>query len=480
MHVFPDNFLWGGAIAANQAEGAWKDGNKGMSVPDVDWYDPHLKRDDRRDRDSEMSFVKLKHLLSVHDDTQFPKRQGIDFYHTFKEDLALMKELGLKCFRTSISWARIFPNGDESEPNEEGLKFYDKLIDEIIQQGMVPIITLFHYEMPLHLVLEYGGWRNKKVIDFFTRYAEVCFHRYKDKVTYWILVNQMNLIDVESFNSLGILHDQVDNLEAAKYQAVHNQFVACSIATKVGHDINPGFQLGVMISDHNLYAETAKPEDVFSTLQKNQMNQFLYADVRIRGVYPGYALRYFHDHEISIDQSPEELEYIKKYTADFMAISYYYTRLNSVEKNGCDIHNISQNPLLKASVWGWCIDPLGLRNSLNVYYDRYQLPIMIAENGLGALDMLKDDTVEDDYRIDYLREHILAMREALLDGVDLFAYCAWGPIDIISCTTNEMSKRYGFVYVDKNDDGSGTGKRFKKKSFAWYQQVIKTNGEDLV
>lgn len=479
MHVFPDDFLWGGAIAANQAEGAWKEGNKGMSIPDVDWHDPDLKRDGRRDTDSEMSSVQLDHLLSIHDDVQFPKRQGIDFYHTYKEDLALMRELGLRCFRTSISWARIFPNGDELEPNEEGLKYYDALIDEIIQQGMVPIITLFHYEMPLHLVLEYGGWKNKKMIRFFTRYAEVCFNRFKDKVTYWILINQINLIDVESFNSLGILCDKVDNLEAAKFQAVHNQFVACSMATKTAHEINPNFQVGMMISDHNLYPETARPEDVFSTLQKNQMNQFFYADVRIRGTYPGYALRYFREHEIQLNQTQEELKYIEKYRADFMAISYYYTRLNSVEKNGTDIHNISRNPLLKASVWGWCIDPLGLRNSLNVYYDRYQVPIMIAENGLGALDTLKDDTVEDDYRVDYLREHIIAMREALLDGVELFAYCAWGPIDIISCTTNEMSKRYGFVYVDKNDDGSGTGKRFKKKSFSWYQKVIKSNGEDL-
>lgn len=478
-HGFPDNFLWGGAIAANQAEGAWNEGGKGLSVPDLDWHNPHLVRGGKRDADSEMTSTRLNELLAIEEDWQFPKRSGIDFYHTYKEDLALMKQLGLKAFRTSINWARIYPNGDDEQPNEEGLQFYDDLIDEIVANGMEPIITLFHYELPLKLVTEYGGWRDKRLIEFYSRFARTCFERYRGKVKYWILINQINLIYVESFNSLGILCDQVDNLEEAKYQAIHNQFVACSLATKLGREMDPEFKLGMMISDHNCYPETASPEDVFSTLQKNQMSQFFYGDVRIRGQYPGYALRYFEDHQLNIAMTEEELDLIHSYTADYMAFSYYYSRMNSAVHNTADLNDISRNPLLPASIWGWCVDPLGLRNSLNVYYDRYQLPLMIAENGLGALDELKAGTVEDDYRIDYLRAHLKAIKEAIRDGVDVFAYCAWGPIDIVSCTTNEMSKRYGFVYVDLNDDGTGSRKRFKKKSFDWYKRVIETNGADL-
>lgn len=478
-HGFPDNFLWGGAIAANQAEGAWNEGGKGLSVPDVDWHNPHLVRGGKRDADSEMTSTRLNELLAISEDWQFPKRSGIDFYHTYKDDLALMKQLGLKAFRTSINWARIYPNGDDEQPNEEGLQFYDELIDTIVASGMEPIITLFHYELPLKLVTEYGGWRDKRLIEFYARFARTCFERYQGKVKYWILINQINLIYVESFNSLGILCDQVDNLEEAKYQAIHNQFVACSLATKLGREIDPEFKLGMMISDHNCYPETASPEDVFSTLQKNQMSQFFYGDVRIRGQYPGYALRYFEDHQLNIEMTEEELDLIHRYTADYMAFSYYYSRMNSAVHNTADLNDISRNPLLPASIWGWCVDPLGLRNSLNVYYDRYQLPLMIAENGLGALDELKAGTVEDDYRIDYLRAHLKAIKEAIRDGIDVFAYCAWGPIDIVSCTTNEMSKRYGFVYVDLNDDGTGSRKRFKKKSFDWYKRVIETNGADL-
>ena len=478
-HGFPDDFLWGGAIAANQAEGAWQEGGKGLSVPDVDWHNPHLVRGGKRDADSEMTSTRLNELLAIREDWQFPKRSGIDFYHTYKDDLALMKQLGLKAFRTSINWARIYPNGDDEQPNEEGLQFYDDLIDTIVANGMEPIITLFHYELPLKLVTEYGGWRDKRLIEFYARFARTCFERYQGKVKYWILINQINLIYVESFNSLGILCDQVDNLEEAKYQAIHNQFVACSLATKLGREIDPEFKLGMMISDHNCYPETASPEDVFSTLQKNQMSQSFYGDVRIRGQYPGYALRYFEDHQLNIVMTQEELDLIHNYTADYMAFSYYYSRMNSAVHNTADLNDISRNPLLPASIWGWCVDPLGLRNSLNVYYDRYQLPLMIAENGLGALDELKAGTVADDYRIDYLREHLKAIKEAIRDGVEVFAYCAWGPIDIVSCTTNEMSKRYGFVYVDLNDDGTGSRKRFKKKSFDWYKRVIETNGADL-
>ena len=306
---------------------------------------------------------------------------------------------------------------------------------------MEHIITLFHYDIPLNLVTKYGGWSNKKLIDFFVNYAESCFFRYKDKVKYWILINQMNLIYDESFNSLGILCDKVQNLEEAKYQAVHNQFVACAKATEVGRKINPDFKLGAMLADHNLYAETASPNDVFETLQKNQMAQFFYGDVRVRGKYPGYALRYFQDNELFLDITEDELKLIKENTADFLAFSYYYTRMNSSKKNSKKINDISKNPLLDANPWGWCIDPLGLRNSLNIYYDRYQIPLMIAENGIGTLDTIVNGTVDDDGRIDYLKRHFLAIKEAIKDGVDCFSYCEWGPFENVSCKTNDMSKR---------------------------------------
>lgn len=273
MSAFKENFLWGGAVAANQCEGAWNEGGKGISIPDVDWHNPNLNRAGKRDEDSEMTSKRLEELLKIQDDNQFPKRKGVDFYHTYKDDLKLMKELGLKCFRTSINWARIFPNGDDAEPNEEGLKFYDDLINTIVDYGMEPIITLFHYEMPLNLVTKYNGWLDRRVIDLFANYCKVCFERYHSKVKYWILINQINLIYVESFNSLGMLCDKVDNLEEAKYQCVHHQFVACSKASAIAREIDPKMQMGVMISDHNCYAETAKPEDVFYTYQKNQMSQ---------------------------------------------------------------------------------------------------------------------------------------------------------------------------------------------------------------
>ncbi len=478
---FPIDFLWGGAIAANQAEGAYLADGKGLSVPDVDYYNDKIVRGSKRDTDSEMSRPQLEKLMTILDDARFPKRLGIDFYHTYRDDLKLISEMGFKCFRTSINWSRIFPNGDEQTPNEEGLKFYDGLIDEILKNGMEPIITIFHYELPLNLVTKYGGWKNRKLVDFFARFSEVLFRRYKGKVKYWILINQINLIYVESFNSLGILYDEVENLEEAKYQAIHHQFVACSKATEIAKMISPDLKIGVMISDHTCYPETPKPEDVFATYQKNQMAQYFYGDVRVRGKYPGYAFRYFQENNIHLEITKEDEALIKNNVADFFAFSYYYSRMNSFEKNTKGINDVSKNPYLKASIWGWAIDPLGLRNSLNAYYDRYQLPIVIAENGLGALDELtKDKQINDDYRIDYLRSHINAIKEAIIDGCEVFAYCPWAPIDIISCTTNEMSKRYGFIYVDKNDDGTGTLKRYKKKSFNWYKKVIASNGDDLI
>lgn len=470
--VFPEDFLWGGALAANQCEGAWREDGKGLCMADINEYTDKIPLHKKSNREMISEDV-LRHLNNV--DGVYPKREGIDFYHTYKNDLKLLKETGMNTFRTSINWARIFPNGDELEPNEAGLKFYDNLIDELLLLGMEPMITVSHYEMPLNLSLKYNGWANRKTIEFFVRYCEVLFKRYNGKVKYWILVNQINLITHESYNHLGILADKVENLHEAKYQGVHNEMVACAKATKLAHEINKDIKIGMMFCDYITYPASCKPEDVFYTMKHNQM-EYYYGDVLLRGIYPGYALRYFKDNDLKIEITPDDLDSLK-HTADFMSISFYYTSITDKESvlNGNDT---MRNPHLKANPWGWAIDPLGLRTTLNQYYDRYQCPIYITENGFGMFDTLTEDKqVHDDYRIDYLREHVLAIKEAILDGVDVRGYYPWGPIDIVSCSSSEMEKRYGFIYVDLNNRLEGSGERYKKDSFHWYKKVVGSNGE---
>ncbi len=472
--TFPNNFLWGGAIAANQSEGAYLEGGKGLCVADINRFNSNV--DIKKKSNEEITMEDIQFALSDKEG-YYPKRTSIDFYHNYKEDLKMLAETGMNSFRTSINWARIFPYGDETEPNEEGLRYYDDLIDEIIKNGMEPLITISHYEMPLHVATEYNGWYNRKTIDFFVNYCEVLFKRYQDKVKYWILVNQINLITFESFNHLGIPADRVENLTEAKYQGVHNELVACARATKVAKDINPYMQIGMMLFDAISHPATSKPEDVFATVQRNQMEYF-FSDVLLRGYYPGYAYRFFEDNHINIIFGENDEEDLKN-TADFFTCSYYYTRISDAEsvkqKNTAYI-----NPELPANEWGWSIDPIGLRTALNQYYDRYQLPIMITENGIGAYDKLDENgQIHDTYRIEYLKQHIEQVKEAISDGVKVIGYYPWGPIDIVSCSSSEMSKRYGFIYVDKDDFGNGTLERKRKDSFYWYKKVIETNGEEL-
>ncbi len=468
--VFPKNFFWGGAVAANQIEGAYLAEGKGLSVADINKF-----RDDvalNKKSNKELSTVDIDELLSDKG-ARFPKRDGIDFYYTYKEDLKLLAETGMNSFRTSISWARIFPNGDELEPNEAGLKFYDNLIDEIIAQGMEPLITVSHYEMPLHLALKYDGWYNRKMIDFFTRYCKVLFNRYKGKVKYWILVNQINLITHESFNHLGIPEDKVDNILTAKYQGVHNEMVACARATKIAKDMNEDFQIGMMSCYGNAYPATCDSKNVLAALKYNQM-QYFFSDVLVRGYYPNYSFRFFEENNIDVEFGPND-EIDLKNTVDFVSFSYYYTMILD-----SDSEEPSRNPDIKTNEWGWGIDPIGLRIALNEYYDRYQLPIMITENGMGFYETINEDkTLHDDYRIDFLRQHISQMKEAIKDGVEVLGYYPWGPIDLVSCSSSEMSKRYGFIYVDLDDYGKGSGERYLKDSYYWYKQVIATNGEEL-
>ncbi|GMQ62115.1 glycoside hydrolase family 1 protein [Vallitalea sp. AN17-2] len=471
---FPKDFLWGGAVAANQCEGAWKEGGKGWCVADINRFQADIPLNKRYNEELTTKDINeaMKDLEGI-----YPKRWGIDFYHTFKEDLKLLKGLGINTFRTSINWARIFPSGDEAEPNEEGLKFYDELINEIIANGMEPLITISHYEMPLNLTLKYSGWYSREVIDFFVRYCQVLFNRYKGKVRYWIIVNQINLIIHESFNHLGIAEDKVDNLLEAKYQGVHNEMVACAKATQYAREVDKDVHIGMMFCDDISYPATCKPEDVLANYKRNQM-EFLYGDVLLRGKYPGYAFRFFDDHNIHIEFGEQDEEVLKN-TADFMAVSYYYTRI-------CDAESAKKkkttydNPYIKSSDWGWGIDPIGLRTKLNMYWDRYQLPIIIAENGIGAFDKVEENgSIHDDYRIDYLKAHIKQIKEAVLDGVDVIGYYPWGPIDIISCSSSEMSKRYGFIYVDLDNYGKGSGKRTLKDSYYWYKKMVESNGIEL-
>lgn len=470
---FPADFLWGGAIAANQAEGAWNVDGKGISIADIEVLPEDYDR---------KQIIGLKHsaaeIAEILKDEKgyYPRRFGIDFYHNYREDLALLKEMGFNSFRTSFNWARIFPQGDEDQPNEAGLVFYDNLIDEMLKLGIEPVMTICHYELPLNLVLKYGGWKNRRVVDFFMKLCKVLFERYHDKIKYWIPFNQINTacMDWGKFPALGILSEE--DTPSNVYQAVHNQFVASALAVKMAAEIDPKMQIGMMLGSMALYPATCDPKDVLTNQQQLQMFDYFYSDVLLRGEYPGYAKRYFADNDVEFEIKDGDLELLREYRAEFLSFSYYSSYLSDHR----DPEEPQANPLLEKSAWGWSSDPVGMRIALNRYWDRYGVPLFIAENGLGALDKVEEDgSIHDQYRIDYLSSNIAQMKEAIMDGVTVFGYVMWGPIDIISCSQGEMSKRYGCIYVDRDDRGNGSGKRSKKDSFYWYQKVIESNGEKL-
>lgn len=465
MREFPKDFLWGGAVAANQCEGAYKEDGKGLSIQDV------LPRGIRGVRTS----------VPTEDNK---KLAGIDFYHRYREDIRLFAEMGFKVFRTSIAWSRIFPNGDETEPNEKGLEFYDRVFDECHKYGIEPLVTISHYETPLYLAEHYNGWANRKMIGFYERYVRTLFERFGGKVKYWLTFNEINSVLHAPFMSGGI-HTPAEKLtEQELYQAVHHELVASALATKTAHEMMPDAKIGCMILSMPMYPLTPSPDDMIQVMEEEHKNYF-FGDVHVRGTYPGYMKRYFRDHHIQIHFEPEDEE-ILKHTVDFVSFSYYMSVCATADKekqikgNGNLLGGVP-NPTLTASQWGWQIDPKGLRYVLNMFYDRYQKPLFVVENGLGAVDVLTEDvhgnkTVEDDYRIQYLHDHLVQLREAVEDGVEVLGYTTWGCIDLVSASTAELKKRYGFIYVDRNDDGSGTLDRYKKKSFYWYQKVIESNG----
>lgn len=471
--ILPKDFLWGGAVAANQCEGAYLEDGKGLSPTDI------LPSGDIRIQ----CFFNPKLALEKTYDF-YPSHKSIDFYHTYKEDIKLFAEMGFKVFRMSISWPRIFPNGDESIPNEAGLKFYDNVFKELKKYNIEPLVTMNHFDTPLALIKNYGGWKNRKLIDFYIKYAETILLRYQDSVKYWLTFNEINIILHSPFFDGGVMIEEHENAEQVKYQAAHHQLVASSLATKIAHKTNPDNQIGCMLAAGDIYYNTCNPKDVWDSIEKNR-EQYFFIDVQSRGSYPSYAKRIFEENNIKLVFEADDEKILKENTVDFVSFSYYSSRLTSADPEelkkmaGGNVFPTLKNPYLKASEWGWQIDPIGLRITMNTLYDRYQKPLFIVENGLGAKDVLVNGTVEDDYRIEYMRKHIEQMIEAVKDGVKLLGYTSWGCIDIVSAETGEMKKRYGFIYVDRDNKGNGTNKRYLKKSYNWYKKVIETNGEEL-
>ncbi len=472
----PEGFLWGGATAANQYEGGWDVDNRGLSLIDLMPYGEDRMPIARSE----------KIVLDCDDQHYYPSHQAVDFYHHYKEDIALFAEMGFKCYRFSISWTRIFPTGEENTPNEKGLAFYDSVIDECIKYGIEPLVTICHFDLPVHLIKKFGGWRDRQMIDCYLKYCESIFKRYKDKVRYWITFNEINMLNHLPFTSCGLIFEEGENKNQAKYLCAHHELIASARAVIMAHEIMPDSMVGCMLAGGSFYPYSCHPEDVWKA-KRTEQNNYFFTDVQSRGTYPNHALKMLEREGVTIDWQPGDKEILSAGTVDFISFSYYCSRCDSADpevtakRMAANAFRTVRNPHLKASEWGWQIDPLGLRITMNDLYDRYQKPLFIVENGLGAIDQLTEDgTIEDDYRISYMREHIAAMIDAVVeDGIPLMGYTTWGPVDLVSASTGEMSKRYGLVYVDRDDQGNGSLKRLKKKSFYWYQNVISTNGADL-
>ena len=473
---FPEGFYWGGATAANQFEGAWNVDGRGPSVDD------HFTGG-TKDKPRTIT-------VDIEPDVLYPNHDGIDFYHHYEEDIALFAEMGFNMFRMSISWSRIFPNGDDEKPNELGLAFYDRVFDCCRAHGIEPLVTLSHYEMPYHLVEKYNGWASRELIGFFEKYCQTVFDRYHDKVRYWLTFNEINCgtMDMGNRFETSMIRGfagpaaEAHTTPQERYQALHHQFVASARVVKYAHEHYPQFRMGNMDCFILSYAATCDPKDVLANESEMRRMNWYCSDVQVRGYYPSYAKRYWRENDISLEIEDGDLEDLKEGTIDFYTFSYYMSSVvgtHDVKQAAGNMTFGGVNPYLKSTDWGWQIDPDGLRFALNEIYDRYQIPLMVVENGMGALDKVEEDgSIHDTYRIDYLKSHVRAMREAVDDGVDLKGYTWWGPIDLVSAGTGEMRKRYGFIYVDKHDDGSGTYQRSRKDSFYAYQKIIKSNGTE--
>lgn len=474
----PEHFLWGGASAANQCEGAYDTDGRGLSSVDVIPFG--------KDR-FPVAMGKLK-MLDCDAQHSYPSHDATDFYHHWKEDIALLAEMGFRCYRLSIAWTRILPNGDDAEPNETGLVFYEEVIDECLKYGVEPLITLCHFDTPIALIKKYGGWKDRRMIDAYLHYCKVVFERYKGKVKYWLTFNEINMLLHLPFMGAGIVLEPGENAMQIKYQAAHYELVASAGAVKLAHSIMPEAQIGCMLAAGEYYPRTCAPEDVRKAMECDRDNYF-FIDVQANGSYPAWGEKRMECAGVVLDRIAADDALLKEGTVDFIGFSYYSSRCTTTdpdllvgEKSGGNaVFEMVKNPYLTESEWGWAIDPVGLRITMNKLYDRYHKPLFIVENGLGAADTVEaDGSIHDPYRIAYLRAHIEQMLKAVNeDGLPLLGYTAWGPIDLVSASTGEMKKRYGFVYVDKDDGGHGTLRRIRKDSFYWYKQVIATNGEDL-
>ncbi len=470
-YMLKEGFLWGGAVAANQCEGAWNTDGKGVSTADCM---------------TAGSFSRKRiYTDGVLPDSYYPSHDAVDFFHHYKDDIALFAEMGFKCLRTSINWTRIFPDGDEEEPNEAGLRFYDSVFDECRRYGIEPVVTLSHYETPYALVKKYGSWKNRKLIDFYLRFCSTVFTRYRNKVRYWLTFNEINVITLNPSMAAGIRISPDEHAEEVEFQAAHIMLCASAQAVLLGHRINPDFKIGMMMLHPMFYAKTCSPEDQLAALDAADYH-YIFSDVQVRGAYPERALKYFSRKNYEITITDADRECLRQGTVDFIGFSYYNSNVVAAASQDTDcaygnMLNAVKNPFLKISEWGWTIDPVGLRIALNQLYDRYRIPLFVVENGLGAKDTVNDDgSIEDTYRIEYLREHITQLKLAAeTDGVDVMGYTPWGCIDLVSAGTGEMSKRYGFIYVDRDDCGRGSFARTRKKSFFWYKKVIASNGENL-
>lgn len=475
---FPAGFLIGGAFSANQVEGGCRDGGKGLSTADMFQYSPNVKGGN-----FELSLEEILEAQKDSEDKKYPKRRGIDFYNKYKDDIALFKEMGFNVLRLSISWTRIYPNGYEEEPNQEGLRFYHDLFDELLKNGIEPIVTLSHFEMPIHLSIHNNGWLDREVIGYFTKFVKTVVDEYNTKVKYWITFNEIDATIHIPFVGAGLIPEQIQDLEKSKYQALHHQFIANALSIKYIHDNYPKLKVGCMATKNLKYPSTCKPLDCLQFLHET-IDDSMVVDVQVFGEYPYRIKRMWENKGINIKIEDNDEIVIKSNTVDFVSFSYYASLVTSYDKSDVDITNGNllvgeKNPYLKQTPWGWQIDSVGLRYSLNQMYDRYKLPIFVAENGLGTIDKLEDGCVHDQYRIDYIKEHLKQLLLAIEDGVECFGYTYWGCIDCIAASTSQMKKRYGFIYVDQDDDGEGTLERIRKDSFFWYKKVIETNGEFL-
>lgn len=473
-------FLWGGATAANQLEGAYDQDGRGMSIADVFRY---YERDQRKAAKKELTLEEIT-LLASDTAGNFPKRRGIDFYHHYQEDIALLAELGIKALRISFSWSRIFPRGDEQEPNEAGLLFYERVIHELLDHQIEPIVTLSHFETPLALAVDYGGWANYQLVEFYLRYCDAVFRRFQGNVRYWMSFNEINAALEIPFKGSALVYSEDKDYETRKHQALYHQLLASAKATHCLHAIDPQAKMGCMIASFTTYPETCHPKDVLKALQENRA-YYLYLDVQADGTYPAWYWKQLEQQGIQVHTTEEELDILRRNPVDYISFSYYMSLTATHEEGRAggegNLKGGVDNPYLEQSDWGWAIDPLGLRITMNEIYYRYHKPILISENGFGAYDQLEENgCIHDSYRIAYLASHLQEVQQAIeLDGVDCFGYLSWSPIDMISAGTSEMSKRYGFVYVDLDDEGNGSGNRYKKDSFYWYQQFIEAQDSFL-